>query len=118
MLFTQNQTTDELIIQELSSFLHLTLKQLIKKIRPQMKKKITLQAWYKALQRLIGQGVVLKQKKTYSLNISWVVEILKWSYCLKNVYLEKSPQKVLTLPQKAQEKITFKFNDLLSLNSF
>jgi len=118
MLFTENQTIKELIVQELSCSPHSTLEELIKNISPKLKQKITLQGWYKALKGLITQGIIIKEKKKYILNTSWVVDALQWSYYLKNVYIDKEKEKVIALPQKEKEKMVYKFPDLLAMNSF
>lgn len=116
MLFTENQTIKELIIQELSYSPHLTLEEIIERITPKLKQKITIQGWYKALKTLMAQGVVIKEKKKYVLNTSWITDILRWSHQLKNSYLEK--EQIIALPKREKEKIVFKFPDLLSMNSF
>ncbi len=118
MLFTENQTIKELLIQELSYSPHLTLEEIIEKISPKLKQTITLQGWYKALKTLIAQGVIIKEKKRYVLNTSWVVDALRWSHQLKNSYIDKEKERVITLPKKEKEKVTFKFPDLLAMNSF
>lgn len=118
MLFTKDQPIAELIVQELSHSPHLTLEELTKRLTPKLKQKITLQGWYKALKRLIEQGVVIKQKRKYALNISWVVDALQWAHRLKGVYVEKEKERVIALPKKEKEKVVFRFSDLLSMNSF
>lgn len=118
MLFTEDQTIKELLIQELSYSPHLTLEEIIERITPKLKQKITIQGWYKTLKVLIAQGVVIKEKKKYVLNTSWVVDVLRWSHQLKNSYIDKEKERVITLPKKEKEKITFKFPDLLAMNSF
>lgn len=118
MLFAENQTIKELIVQELSYSPSLTLQELTEKISPKLKQKITLQGWYKALKILIAQGIIIKEKKKYILNTSWVVDVLQWSHRLKNVYIEKENEPVIALPKKEREKVTFKFPDLLTMNGF
>lgn len=118
MLFTPKQTLDEQIIQELSKTPHLELEKLIKKISPRLKQKISLQGWYKAIKRLLDLGVVIKQRKKYTLNVSWLVQVLKWAHTLKAVYVDRAKQKVIKLPVLQKQKVKFTFPDLLALNAF
>ena len=74
MLFTENQTIKELLIQELSYSPHLTLEKIIERITPKLKQKITIQGWYKALKTLMAQGVVIKEKKRLVLNSEYFFE--------------------------------------------
>ncbi len=118
MLMTPHQTFDELIIQELSRSPHLSLENLIRSINPKLKQEITLQAWYKALRRLQNQGVIIKQAKRYTLNVSWLVQVLKWTHTLRRTYIDQVKEKVIQLPTREKQKIRFRFPDLLALNSF
>jgi len=118
MLLTKAETINDLIVRELSKSPHLTLDKLVRKIGKRDKQKITLQGWYKALKRLMESGVIVKEGKSYSLNVSWVVDVLRWSYNLNRTYIEKEKEPVIALPQKQGEKITFKLRDLLAMNSF
>ncbi len=118
MIFSQKQGIDELIIRELSHSPHLELKELIKKISPKLKKKISLQAWYKIIKKLLDQGVIIKQNKKYTLNVSWLAQVIKWANMLKTIYVERARDKIIKLPKKQKEKVKFTFPDLLSLNAF
>ncbi len=118
MLLGKIETIDDSIIKELSKSPHLTLEELKKKTSRKSKQKITLQGWYKALKRLIDQGIVVKEGKSYSLNVSWIVDLLRWSHLLSKTYIEKEKEKIIQLPKKEGGKITFKLRDLLATNSF
>lgn len=117
MLFAKDQTVDELIVQELSYRPKQDIGQLQKRLVSRLKNPLTIQAWYKALRRLIEEGVVVKQKKYYSLNVSWTMDILRWSLDMKTVYIEKPSESIIVLPHQNQ-KIKFRFPNLLAMNSF
>lgn len=118
MLLTSQQNICEHIAQVLSHHPNSSLQELQQRIKSQYQKKLTLQAWYKALKKLIQDGVVIKQKMTYSLNTSWVADILRWSHTLKQNYIENTRTQVIKLPTKEKEKIIYRFPNLLALNSF
>ncbi|MFA6414445.1 MAG: hypothetical protein WC217_03215 [Candidatus Paceibacterota bacterium] len=68
---------------------------------------VTLQAVYKALKKLVGQGIVLKYKDTYSLNNVWKRDVIS--------LLEQGE----TFPQlNPGESITYSFKSLSQLDAY
>lgn len=118
MIFSPSQTLADHLIIALSKEPRLTLEQLQKQIAPELKQPVSLQSWYKTIKKLIAAGVIIKNKKDYSLNTSWVGDILAWSAQLEATYITKEQSKVIALPQKEGAKIKYSFPDLLTLNSF
>ncbi|HBH46787.1 MAG: hypothetical protein A2445_02425 [Candidatus Jacksonbacteria bacterium RIFOXYC2_FULL_44_29] len=118
MLLTPQQDISEHIVQALTYQPNLSLPELQKQIEPKYKKTLTPQGWYKALKKLLQNGVIIKQKMIYSLNTSWVADALRWSQTLKQNYIEPCKTAVIKLPNREKEKITYRFSSLLALNSF
>lgn len=74
----------------------------------------TIQAIYKALGLLEASGVIVKNKKKYSLRVSWVLDI---SHLAKKASLNYKNNSKTHLP-KTGRRIIWHFNDLLALNNF
>lgn len=116
MFCTHKQTIDEEVVKVLAYNPRLFLDEIKKNVVSE--NKISLQGWYKVIKRLMIEGVVVKEKKRYSLNVAWIIDILKFSEALKATYINKTPQTIIHLPTKEKESIFFKFSDLLSMNTF
>jgi len=118
MLCTHNETLAELIIRELSKRPRMELAELIALVSPRLSKPITLQAWYKTLQKLTKDGVIVKVGKRYSLNASWLAQILHWAGVIDRVYIDQEVWPVIELPTKANQKIVYRFRNPIDLDTF
>lgn len=113
MLLEINQKLDDLIVGLLSKKAALSADSLHNQLF-ENGKEFTIQAVYKTLRHLEEAGVVVKNKKKYSLRLSWVVDLADLAKKASFNY-RKSAQ--ASLPQK-DRRIIWHFTDLLSLNNF
>ncbi len=118
MLCTKHETIADRIICELAREPRQELSTLIEKIAPKMKKKMTLQAWYKSIKNLIDSAAVIKEGKRYSLNSVWLAGFLQVAETIQRVYVEEESARVVALPSKANQKITYRFRSALGLDKF
>ncbi|OGJ21484.1 hypothetical protein A3K73_00775 [Candidatus Pacearchaeota archaeon RBG_13_36_9] len=98
-----------LIIQILSEDWPITAKKLYYKIK-RTGKRVTYQAVFKALQHLVSQGIVEKDKYNYLLNKKWLSETANFYEDVKESYLEEK-KNFASLILKNQS-ITFTFTTL------
>lgn len=117
MLKSSDKNLAELIVEALSYGPNQTLEDIRENADSIEKTEFTLQAWYKALSRLSDESIVVKQGKRYSLNTSWIVDVLQFSESMRRHYLEDD-QESIVLPDEERESKIFKFKDLLSMNTF
>lgn len=113
MLLETNQKLDDLIVEKLSRKTSLTADLLHDQLL-EGGKEFTIQALYKTLRRLEEAGVVVKNKKKYSLRLSWVADLADLAKSASINYLKSAKA---SLPKKGR-RIIWHFSNLLALNNF
>lgn len=88
MLFIDNDSTESKIFNLLAKKPGLSAKQIFEKV-VNKKRKFTYQAIYKALKKLVQDGIIKNNKRKYSLNMN---------------LLKKIKQKIIQLETAQQEK--------------
>lgn len=78
MLLLKNHNIDQLLIHLLASSSGFTAKNLHTLVN-QNNRKCSIQGIYTELKKLQAQGIVVKYKKTYSLDLSWSLELLDFA---------------------------------------
>src|SRR3989344_5735459 len=117
MLASEKQTIDDKIVQVLSDKPAQTAVEILGIIEKQLDKKPTLRGWYKALKRLVAQEVLIKYKKTYSLNARWVLSVVRWAERAEKSHLGHAPVQTMRLPDEGK-RITFHFKNLIEMDAF
>lgn len=83
----KNPSTKELIIEIISSNLNSNAKTIYNKIRHS--KKLTYHAVFKLLNQMVDEGILLKNKRTYTLNPVWIKNTKEYFQKLELSYLNK-----------------------------
>ena len=117
MLASEKQTVDDKIVQILSDKPAQTAAEIFQRVEKQLKKKPTVRGWYKALRRLVAQEVLVKDKKTYSLNARWLLSVVRWMERAEKSHLGHSPVQAVQLPDEGK-RITFHFKNLIEMDAF
>lgn len=78
----------------------------------------SFQAWYKALGRLLDDGVIVKIKKRYSLSATWASKVMRLGFFIRSNYLSKEARHPIDLPTVAGEKTAYRFPDLVTMDTF
>lgn len=76
----------------------------------------SLQGLYRILRKLIAAGVITKQKKQYSIALSWFLDLQAMVKSMESTYLKSSNTEQL-IPTKARA-LRWRFTDLQQLNTF
>ncbi len=79
---------------------------------------VSKQALHKSLKRLMGDGVVVKTGRTYSLNMAWASKMSHLNFFIESNYLNPRSSHSINLPKRDKQKITYTFQDLISLDLF
>lgn len=117
MLLGHHQTIDDRVVEELALKPGQTAAELLERIRGDLVKKPTMQGWYKALRRLLEREVLIKDGKTYSLNIRWVSSLNRLAERAGKSYLNPTAESVIRMPV-GRGRVTYRFHDLLSMDTF
>ena len=115
MILQGKQTLEEKIVTLLIKQANLTVEDIHRKISDESKN-YSLPAIYKELGKLEFQGVVVKDKKRYSLRLPWVIDFLSLADLVSHTYLD-NPTLASVLPNMGEKKI-WHFTNLLRLNNF
>lgn len=78
---------------------------------------VTVQGIYRVLRKLQAEGIVIKEKKHYSLRIAWLLNLGNFIEETEDSYLQAVYMDNL-LPQNIGEKRNWSFTNLLKLNDF
>ena len=78
---------------------------------------VTPQGVYRVLRQLQEQNIVIKQKKRYSLHISWLLDLSFFSDETQKLYLQKEHLNQL-IPREPKEKRIWHFTNLLKVMDF
>ena len=97
-------TVAELAILLLSKEWPQNLKSIHSKLRTEHGKAVSMQATHKSLARLVGQNIVVKQRRQYSLNPKWLEQINSFSAQAKKAYSTRNSQRLKkTLVERSKE---------------
>ena len=117
----EEKTTKDLVITILAAEWPLTLKKIYNAMKKMYAHSVTYQAVYKAVNLLLKQKVLIKEKKQYRINDEWVRQLKSFI-----AGVEKSYAKEKKIPstygiihtQKEGEFSTFVFDNLFDLDKF
>lgn len=115
MILQGQQNLEERIVTFLAKKANSTVEDIHRKIAKESRS-YSFPAIYKELGKLEFQGVVVKEKKRYSLRLPWVLDFLSLADSANHSYLQ-SPTLASVFPKEGEKKI-WHFSDLLRLNNF
>lgn len=118
MFLTKRQTVDDIIVHHLTLNPGARFSDIISEGNRKLVKPVTERAWYKALRRLIDDGVVVKAEKSFVLNNSWLQQAADWLERAKVYYVDQLDSYVLKLPDARTRRVIYRFHTLTSLNTF
>ena len=110
MLLGNKEQLAELIVRLFEGQQSRSAKSLHREIN-QKHRKCSLVAVYKELNKLRDQSVIVKAKNSYSLSLSWILEMMRYSESLYENYL--SSDSTLSFLPKEGEKLEWEFSDLI-----
>lgn len=111
-----NNKLEDYIILLLSQQGFLLVEQLQDKLQEQQIT-ATVQGIYRVLRKLQLQGVVIKEKQSYSLRISWIFEMKRLIEQMESVYLQSSYLESL-IPREEKQKQSWQFTKMIKLADF
>lgn len=115
MILQGQQNLEERIVTILAKKANSSVEDIHRKIANELKS-YSLPAIYKELGKLEFQGVVVKEKKRYSLRLPWVLDFLSLADNASQTYLE-NPTLDSLIPKRGEKKV-WRFTNLLRLNNF
>lgn len=77
----------------------------------------TEQGVYRVLRKLQSENIVVKEKKTYSLRIAWILDMVMLTDQMQDTYLHDTYLSDL-LPEEDGEKRTWQFNNIVKMHDF
>jgi len=117
MIFTKHQNLADRIVDYLAYHPYVSLREMRKDIELNTGR-ISYQAWYKSLRKLLDDGVIVKNNLNYSLNTTWASKLASLSFFVKSNYLNPKVAHSVALPQREKTKKKYKFPDLLTMDMF
>lgn len=118
MLFTHNKTLAENIVEYLAYHPGAKLDEIQKNINHQLGTEMSRKAWYKAINSLLDQEVIVKVNKQYSLNLAWAGLSTQFAYFVNANYFQEKSNYFLSLDEIAKKKVKYTFPNLLTLDTF
>jgi hypothetical protein len=115
----ENKRIKDIIIDVLIFEWPLSLSQMHKRVSKNYGKSGTCQATYKAICELVGEKVLVKQDKLYSINLDWVEKLKEFTSHIENNYKndEKVPLIDGVLKAKTENNVSIlTFNSLVELD--
>lgn len=109
------QTLEQIALKTLAAKPHMTAEQL-RLAASVGRKKFSPAAVYKVLSRLLDAGIVVRTGSRYSLSLSWIFEILRFTDRLSETYL--SSDYISTLIPSTGKRLSWNFSDLIRCNEF
>lgn len=117
MLLGAKQSVEDFIIQILAQHGDYTAEDLQAIIEEQWKQRISIQGIYRVLRKLYSDGIVVKQRRFYSLRIPWILHISEMVDRMEDTYLKESFL-VRYLPKHSSESYKWIFTSLPKLSDF
>ncbi|PIR77038.1 MAG: hypothetical protein COU30_04655 [Candidatus Magasanikbacteria bacterium CG10_big_fil_rev_8_21_14_0_10_38_6] len=117
MLLGAKQSVEDFVIQILAQHGDYTVEDLKAIISEQWHQDITIQGIYRVLRKLQRDGIVVKEKRFYSLRVPWILHVREMLDRMEETYLQ---EKFLSryLPSSEEETYTWIFSNLIKLSDF
>lgn len=116
MLLGGKKTLEDLIIMSLALKGEQTVKQILDSLTEEGLS-FTEQGVYRVLRKLQAESIVVKEKKTYSLRIAWILDMGVLVEQMQETYLHDAYLSDL-LPEEDGEKRTWQFNNVIKMHDF
>lgn len=111
MLLGANHSLEDTVIPLIAQKGRTTAQDLHQKIGKQHAE-VTIQGIYRVLRKLQKEGVIVKEKKVYSLRIPWLLDIMLLVDTMEKTYLQENYMSHLLPMEEGQQRIWYFTNNL------
>ena len=114
--FGAEKTAKDLVVSLLADEYPLSAKQITNKIKSKFNVSVTFQGVYKAINQLIENGVLIKEKKNIQINKDWITNAKAFVDSLQKKYFEET--KASSESAIGEDIQVYYFDNLISLDKF
>lgn len=112
-----NPPLESYVLDILSDRPRLTVKELYELFLQKSLRKISIQAFYALIHKMIGQRILVKENQVLIIDASWIDALLQFSEKVKATYLD-SDAPVINIVLHPGEKRSFTFENVMAMDNF